>query len=167
MEYKGILKRRTKSRNLLILAVGAVLLLLECESKQYIYIPFTALIMVAVFHKKDHVVSEAGVDIRRSIFGMVSDNRWKWSEISAVQPDYIGARPNTKVTFQKGSMLRSFLFTPEDADAVLKLAASMNPEMFIDAYTEEEQEKMEQEKRRREEQLRAQRAQAKRAKKKR
>ena len=165
MEYKGILKRRTKSRNLLILAVGAVLLLLECESKQYIYIPFTALIMVAVFHKKDHVVSEAGVDIRRSIFGMVSDNRWKWSEISAVQPDYIGA--NTKVTFQKGSMLRSFLFTPEDADAVLKLAASMNPEMFIDAYTEEEQEEMEREKRRREEQLRAQRAQAKRAKKKR
>ncbi len=125
----------------MILIVGAVLLLLECESKQYIYIPFTALIMVAVFHKKEHVVSEAGVDIRRSIFGMISDNRWKWSEISAVQPDYIGARPNTKVTFQKGSMLRSFLFTPEDADAVLKLAASMNPEMFIDAYTEEEQEK--------------------------
>ena len=142
--------------------------MLECESKQYIYIPFTALIMVAVFHKKDHVVSEAGVDIRRSIFGMVSDNRWKWSEISAVQPDYIGARPNTKVTFQKGSIFAELsVYTGGRRCSSETGHASMNPEMFIDAYTEEEQEEMEQEKRRREERLRAQRAQAKRAKKKR
>ena len=166
MEYKGIVKTRTKSRNAMVFAVGAVLLIIEFMSKQYLSLPFTALIMLAVFHKKEHIVSKAGVDIKRSIFGMVSDNRWKWNEITAIQPDYIKDRPNARITFEKGTMLRSFLFTPEDCRKIMELAEEMNPRMLIDNYTEEEQEAMEKEKLHRQEQLRAQRAQLKRNKKK-
>ncbi len=165
MEYKGILKTRTKSRNAMILIVGAMLLVLEFMAKQYFYLPITALIMAAVFHKKEHIVSKEGVDIRRSFFGLVSDNRWEWSEITAVQPDYIKARPNAQITFEKGVMLRTFQFTPEDCRKILELAAEMNPDMIVDNYTEEEQEEMEKEKLRRQEQQRAQRAQAKRSRK--
>lgn len=165
MEYKGILKTRTKSRNAMILIVGAMLLALEFMAKEYFYLPITALIMLAVFHKKEHIVSREGVDIRRSFFGLVSDNRWRWSEITAVQPDYIKARPNAQITFEKGVMLRSFQFTPEDCRKILELAAEMNPDMIVENYTEEEQEEMEKERLHRQEQLRAQRAQAKRSRK--
>ncbi len=73
---------------------------------------------------------------------MTTTNRWTWDQITAVQPDYIKERPNARVLFEKDAVLRSFLFTPEDCQDVLKLAAKMNPEAFVDDYTAEEQEQM-------------------------
>lgn len=165
MVYKGITKTRTTERKIFMLIASAILLYLEITRKQYFYVPFTVLLILAIFHQKEHIVSEDGVDIKYSVMGITTVNRWEWKEITAVQPDYIKERPNAKLLFQKGSTLRSFLFTPEDCQAVVKLAARMNPDMFVDDYTEEEQEEMEKEKLHRQEKIRAQRAQAKRKKK--
>lgn len=166
MEFKGILKKRTTSAKIALLVVGAMLMVMEYKAKQYFYLPITAFILIAVFHKKDHIVSEEGVNIKRSIFGLVSDDIWSWDEITAIQPDYIKFRPNAQITFEKGSMLRSFLVTPEDCEKIIDLAEKMNPRMYVDNFTEEEQEQFEKEKLHRQEQLRAQRAKKKRSKKK-
>lgn len=167
MVYKGILKTRSKDKNIFMLIAGLLLLYVEISRKQYFYVPFTILLILAIFHKKEHLISEEGVDIKYNLLGLVSVNRWTWEEITAMQPDYIRQRPNAGLLIQKGTTLRSFVFTPEDCRAVLKLAAKMNPDMFIDDYTAEEQEEMEKEKLREREQLKARQAQAKKSKKKR
>lgn len=167
MIYKGILKTRPLNRRILILIACGILLYLEFVKKQYFYIPLTLLLVLAVFHHKEHLVSEEGVDIRYSLLGFTSINRWTWDQITAVQPDYLKERPNVRVLFEKDAVLRSFLFTPEDCESVMKLAAKMNPAAFVDDYTAEEQEQMAEERRKRQEQLRAQKNKAKRAKKKR
>lgn len=166
MVYRGILKKRTKSKNLLIFVVCIILLLIEYKTKQYIYLPITLLAALAVFHNKEHIVSEDGVDIRRSIFGLTSDNRWKWDEITAMQPDYIKARPNARLLIEKNSTLRSFLFTPADCQAVIALAQKMNDNIFVDYSTEEEQTEIERKNAQFREQQRTQREKAQRKKKK-
>ncbi len=165
--YKGIVKTHALYKKILVLVACVILLYIEYNQKQWFYVPLTLILMLSVFHHKEHVVSEEGVDIRYSLLGLKSVNRWTWDQITGVQPDYIQARPHARLTIEKGSVLRSFLFTPEDCQAVIKLAAKMNPNMLIDDYTEEEQEKMQEEFRRRQEQMRAQRAQAKNQRKKR
>ncbi|MGF6375273.1 hypothetical protein M2140_000307 [Clostridiales Family XIII bacterium PM5-7] len=168
MEYRGILKKRTKSKNIFAFVTCLVLLFLEITTKQYWYIPITLLAVFAVFHQKDHIVTEQGVDIRRSIFGITSDNRWSWDEITGLQPDYIKARPNASLLIEKNSTLRSFLFTPEDCEAVIALAKKMNPNIYVDYTTEEEQAEIERKNIQFREQQRAQREKeiAKRKKKK-
>ena len=165
MVYKGIVRSRSLYRKALILAACGLLLYLEIRGEQYLYVLLTLLLVLAVFHRKEHIISEEGVDIKYSLFGLVSTNRWTWDQITAIQPDYIKERPNVRLTIEKESVIRSFLFTPQDCRAVMALAAKMNPNMFVDDYTAEEQEQMEEEKRRRQEKLRAQRAQRKRQKK--
>lgn len=142
MIYKGILQSRSLYKRILILTACVVLLYLEFVRGQYLYIVLTVLLILAVFHRKEHIVSKEGVDIKYSLFGMTTTNRWTWDQITAVQPDYIKERPNARVLFEKDAVLRSFLFTPEDCQDVLKLAAKMNPEAFVDDYTAEEQEQM-------------------------
>lgn len=166
MIYKGIIQSRSLYRRILILIACAVLLYLEFVRGQYLYIVLTLLLVLAVFHHKEHIVSEEGVDIKYSLYGMTTTNRWTWDQITAVQPDYIKERPNARVLFEKDAVIRSFLFTAADCQAVMKLAANMNPEAFVDDYTAEEQEQMAEEKRKKQEQLRAQRVKARKAKKK-
>lgn len=164
--YKGIVKTHALYKKILVLVACVILLYIEYNQKQWFYVPLTLILMLSVFHHKEHIISEEGVDIRYSLLGLKSINRWTWDQITGIQPDYIKARPNARLTIEKGSMLRSFLFTPEDCRACIKLAAKMNPDMFIDDYTAEEQEEIEKEKQRIQERMRAQRAQAKRKKKK-
>lgn len=165
MIYKGMIQSRSLYKRLLILIACGILLYLELVRGQYLYIVLTLLLVLAVFHRKEHIVSEEGVDIKYSLFGMTTTNRWTWEQITAVQPDYIKERPNARLFFEKKAVIRSFLFTPDDCQAVLKLAARMNPDAFVDDYTAEEQEQMAEEKRKKQEQLRAQRLKAKKKRK--
>ena len=160
MIYKGILQQRSLQRKILILAACGILLYLEVVKAQYFYIPLTILLVLAVFHRKEHIVSEEGVDIRFSLFGMTSTNRWTWDQVTAVQPDFLKERPNARLLIEKESMIRSFLFTPEDCQGVMEMAARMNPNIFVDDYTAEEQEQMEEEKRKIRERQREQKAKA-------
>ena len=100
MIYKGILQSRSLYKRILILTACVVLLYLEFVRGQYLYIVLTLLLILAVFHRKEHIVSEEGVDIKYSLFGMTTTNRWTWDQITAVQPDYIKERPNARVLFE-------------------------------------------------------------------
>ncbi len=123
------------------------MLIFQIKSKMYFYIPITLLLIAAVFFRKEHVVSEKGVDIVYDILGFRTDNVWAWEDIAMIQPDYMKAAPNTMVIFEKNtSMLRPFVFEPDDAIMVLEFAKKMNPEIYVDSFTAEEQEEMEKEK---------------------
>lgn len=161
MMYKGILKKRTQSRKLLILAGCGLMTFYALRSGQYLYLLFILLAILAVFLKKEHIVSKEGVDIRRSLFGMTSLSRWTWDQITALQPDYIKARPNARLLIEKRSVIRPFVFTPEDCRAVIDLAKQMNPDIYVDYYTEEEQEEIYRKNQKLKEQQAAQQAKAK------
>ena len=166
MEYKGKLKQRTKNQRLLYL-VGCILLVyLEISTRQYFYVPLTALLFGALILEKSHVISEEGVDIRYEFFGYRINNRWKWEEITGLQPDYKKAAPDVQLLIEKTSMIRPFVYTKEQYLEIIKLAQRMNPDIFIDHYEEEDLPEIERNRERAKAQRRAQEREAKAKKKK-
>ena len=166
MEYKAKLKQRTKDRRIVYFLGCVLLVYLEISTKQYFYIPLTALLFGAVIMEKSHVISEEGVDIRYEFFGFPINNRWKWEDITAMQPDYKKAAPDVQLLIEKTSMIRPFVYTKEDYLEVIRLAARMNPDIFIDHYEEEDLLEIEANRERAKAQRRAQQREAKAKKKK-
>lgn len=143
--YKGIVKERTNEKNIFIIVVCAVLAYLCYNTEQYVYLPVIAVLIISVFAGKEHIVNEKGVNIRRGIKGHMSDSWWTWDEIQAIQPDYIKFKPNAQLTFERNSMLRPMLFTKRECEEIIQLAEEMNPEIYVDFYSEEEQREIESE----------------------
>ena len=139
MEYKGQVKQRSKDKRIAYLFGTVLLVFMEIITKQYFYVPLTALLFAALIMQKSHVISEKGIDIRYEIFGYRINNRWKWSEIYAMQPDYQKAAPYVQLLIEKNtSMIRPFVYTKEEYREILKLAERMNPKIIIDHYEEED-----------------------------
>lgn len=165
MEYRGILKeRKTWVKAAAILLAGYVLYR-EIIMGQYIYIPIVALIVLACFFEKSHIVSEDGVDIQYALLGMKMHNWWKWDEITTLHTDYRKAAPNVMLHIGKDIVTRTYVMDPSDIPSVLDLAARKNPSIFIEDLTEEERERREEELLHRQEVARAQKAARKRRKK--
>lgn len=143
MKYYGIIKTKSREVKIGTLIGSIIIILIQIEKRKYLYLVLALLLIAAVFQKKEHIVSEEGVDIKYTLFGISSTNRWKWNEITAIQPDYIKDRPNARLNINKDVTIRSFLFTPEDCVAVLELAKIMNPDMYVDRFTSQEQEEHE------------------------
>ena len=167
MEYKGIIKQRENWMTAVLFIASVFLLVREFMTGQYIYIPLVLLVMVACFFEKEHVVSEEGVDIKYIIFKkIVRHNYWRWNEITTIHPDYKKARPNVMIHIGKDVVTRTFTMKPSQCRGVIDLARRMNPSIYIDDITAEEQEAREQEILHRQEVAKAQRAAALRRKKK-
>lgn len=167
-EYVGIIKERSLQRRAVLLAGAVLLVYMELKSSQWFFFPLTILLIAAIFLHKEHVVSEEGVDIRYYILSFHTVNRWKWEEITAMQPDFKVEAPNVKIAIEKNrAVVRPFVFSRDDYLGVLKLAKRMNPDIFIEYYTEEEREEIDEKNERYKEQMHAQQVQKKNAKKKR
>ncbi len=167
MKFKGILKERKLWVKIAALIVAAFLMYYEVLRGQYIYIPLAILVMVAVFFRKEHVISKEGVDIDYIIFESVHQHHlWTWDEIDTLHVDRRKAKPNVMLHIGKDVVVRTFTFRPEDVDGIVELAKAMNPRIYIENPTEEEQEREYEEILHRQEIAKAQRAAAKRKKKK-
>lgn len=141
MEYKGIQKAREPWVKYAVCAAALFMFFLALAGKKPTYMAIAVFVMVAAFLEKDHVVCKEGVDIRYNVLGWKHTNRWEWSEITAMQTDYKKAAPNVMVHFNKGVSIRAFTMKKSQVKGILKLAASMNPDMFIGDVSEEDQEK--------------------------
>ena len=122
--------------------------------------------MVACFFKKEHVISEEGVDIKYMLFGFTMHNYWKWDEITTLHTDYKKAKPNVMLHIGKDIVVRSFVMEKDDCQGAIALARRMNPGIYIENPTEEEQMKREEEILHRQKVLRAQKAEQRRKKQK-
>lgn len=140
MRYNGIIAEKSIEIRIMVLIGCAILAFIQVQRHQYFYIILLLFLVAAVFQKKEHIVSDAGVDIKYNLFFIKSTSRWKWSEIDVVQPDYLKDRPNVRLNFSKDVTIRSFLFSPEDAQGVMELAKQMNSNVYVDDFTEEDQE---------------------------
>ncbi len=138
MIYKGIVKKRDAKRKAYLIVGGIVILYLAFLQKNWLYIMLAIILMLAIFFKKEHVVSEKGVAIEYDLFGMKVTNKWEWNQITAIRPDFKKAKPNILLEIAKDVTIRAFVFEEEDAWGVMELAKKMNPDMYVDDRTEEE-----------------------------
>lgn len=138
MIYKGIVKTRDAKRKALLLAGSIVILYIALMQGNYLYIAVDAVLILAVFFKKEHVVSEKGVSIEYELFGIKVSNKWEWSQITAIRPDYKKAKPNILLEIAKDVTIRPFVFKEKEAWDVMNLARKMNPEIYVDDRTEEQ-----------------------------
>ncbi len=148
MIYKGIVKKRDMKRKMLLLTGCMVLLYIEFLERNYLYMAIAVIIALAVFFRKEHVVSEKGVSIEYDLLGMKVSNKWTWDQITAIRPDFKKAKPNILLEIAKDVTIRAFVFEEEDAWGVLELAKKMNPDMYVDDRTEEERREAEDERNR-------------------
>lgn len=139
MQYKGIIRERDMWIKIGIVVAGGVMFYVQLMKGAYLYMIVLAVLISAVFFKKEHVISESGVDIRYNLFGIKSVNHWEWDEITSMKPDYLKARPDVILLIAKDMTIRNFRMKPDDARGAMQLAAKMNPKLGSDFYTEEEQ----------------------------
>ncbi len=158
MKYKGIVKERELWVKIAIFIAAVYLLYREVVAGQYIYIPLALLVILACFFEKEHVISKEGVDIKYIMFkSLVKHNYWTWDEVTTMHPDYKKAKPNVMLHIGKDVVTRSFIMKPSDCRGAMELARNMNPNIYIDDISAEEQEQREQELLHRQEIARAQR----------
>ncbi len=168
MKYQGIIKRRETWLTVVIFILAIYLLYREVAMGQYIYIPLALMVMLACFFRREHIISEEGVNIKNILFNYcIKNDIWTWDEVTTLHPDYKKARPNVMLHIGKDVVTRTFTLTQADCQGAIALARRMNPDIYIDDITAEEQERREQEILHRQEVAKAQRAAARRRKNKR
>ncbi len=145
MQYKGIVRKRELWFEIAMLIAGGVLFYVELIRGQYFYLIVLTILMLAIFFKKEQVISEEGIDIKYYLLGIKSVSHWDWKDITSMKPDYLKARPDVILLIAKDVTIRNFRMKAADASGVMQLAKKMNPKLGSDFYTEEEQ--MESEKR--------------------
>ena len=175
-EYKGFIKHERSLKKRMLLFVGCLFLAgFSLMLKEYLYMVIALILCALCGFQKEHVVSEEGVDIRYELLGIKHVHRWEWSDITAMRPDYKkSTEDRIFMEIAKDVTIRAFVFTNDDAVAVMELAKRMNPDAYIDDRTEEEREQYERErdeiieeqKRRLRQQKREAKAKAKKNKKK-
>jgi len=166
MKFKGILPERKLWVKIAVLLIAVYIIFNSIAAGKYIYVLLGALVIGAVFFKKEQVISEKGVDIITSVFGVSSVNHWEWDEVTTMHTDYTKAKPNVMLHIGKDIVTRTYIMTKADCQGALRLAEQMNPKIFIEDLTEEELEQREMEMLRKQQAARAQRAAEKKAKKK-
>lgn len=143
MEYKAFIRNERSTKKRMFLLLGSLFLLgFSLMLKEYLYAAVAALLCVLCGFQKEHVVSEAGVDIRYELLGFKHVHRWEWEDITAMRPDYKkSTEDRIFLEIAKDVTIRAFIFTNDDAVAVMELAKRMNPDAYIDDRTEEERER--------------------------
>jgi len=147
MEYKGFIRKERSTKKRILLFFGSLFLVgFNFMQGHYLYMVLAMLLCVLCAFQKEHVVSEEGVDIRYELLGFKHVHRWEWSDITAMRPDYKkSSEERIFLEIAKDVTIRAFIFTNDDAVAVMELAKRMNPEAYIDDRSEEERERYEQE----------------------
>lgn len=158
MKYRGILPERKNWVKAAIALAAAYMMYLEAMRGQWIYVPVALLVILACFFKKEHIISEEGVDIRYQLFRLPIRSRWTWDQVTTLHTDYRKASPNVMLHIGKDIAARAFVMSPSDCQAALRLARQMNPSIYIEDMTEEERQRSEAELLHRQEVLRAQKA---------
>lgn len=146
MKFKGILKKRATWLKVVIFVAATYMLYLEFKTHQWGYIPLTILVMLACFFDKEQIISEEGVDIEYHLFNrFTKHNYWRWDEITTLHTDYIKAAPKVMLHIGKDIVTRSFIMENADCQGAVALARKMNPKIYIENMTEEEQRKRDEE----------------------
>lgn len=144
-QYKGILKERKQWVIYTLALVVVCITGIQLMRGNFMTAAFGAVVVLACFYKKEYIINEEGVDIQSTLFGKVRHNLWTWNEITTLHTDHKRAKPNTMLHIGKDIVTRSFTMAPSDCQAAISLAREMNPAIYIENPTPEEEAMREQE----------------------
>lgn len=131
MKFYGILPERKLWVKIAAVVIGVFAVYDAYANKNWFYVPFGFIIILATFSSRKQVVSEEGVDVEYSILGYCFHNLWKYEEILAVHTDKRKSAPNVEIHINKGAINRRFIFSLRDANSVVDLIKSKKPEIKI------------------------------------
>ncbi len=138
MKYYGIMPEHKRWVRFAVAFIGAYILFKAfTEPNHWYYFPVGILVILCAFFWKQYIVDENGVDVRSNMVGIIGHNLWKWEDITSLHTDYEAAAPNVQCHFGRDVVTRTFVFSYDDSQAILKLAEEMNPDMYIDDMNEE------------------------------
>ncbi|MDD7718018.1 MAG: hypothetical protein PUJ11_00745 [Eubacteriaceae bacterium] len=129
MVYKGIQRERDPWFKYVALAAAGFMFYYSVKGGFITYAALAVVVVLAAFLKKEHIVSEEGVDIKYTLFGMTHVNRWEWSEITAIQADFKKKYPDVLLHICKDVSIRGFVFKPYEIEGIRELASRMNPNL--------------------------------------
>ena len=144
-QYKGIVKTRTPERKMLLVVVTGIILFLSYQQHNYFYMAMAVVMMTAVFYSKEHIVDEKGVHIVYNFFGIKIPYTWTWDVITVVRPDYTKAKPDVLLEIAKEVTIRGFVFKKSQVQDVMDFVKRMNPNIYVEDFTEEEAARAEEE----------------------
>ncbi len=131
MEYYGIMPERKLWVKVAVIIFGAYVFYDAAVNRNWFYLPFGIIMILATFSDRKHVISEEGVDILYTVCGIQFHNMWEWNEINTIHTDSIKSRPNVELHIGKDVVSRRFILSVDDADQAIELAGRMNSKIYI------------------------------------
>lgn len=124
--------RRKKWTNAEGWLLVVMLLLGGIVTRWKVALVFAVLYALALMMEKYVVVTERGLEIFYQMQFTTNYERWDWKDIYAVthEPDPAGSG-RMIVYFTKGDRTKRNYYTPDDTQAILKLARKQNPDIKI------------------------------------
>lgn len=142
MKFKGKVKEHLLWVRCAVVVLGAFVAFENLRNGGWIGAILGAVLVVAAFFSKEHVISEEGSDVVYKIFGIPRHNLWTWQEITSIHTDYEKMAPDVMVHIGRDIVTRTFVFNQQDARGVLDLAEKMNPDIYIRDMNAEEMDKL-------------------------
>ena len=131
-EYFGKVGEHKKSVRISVGCLGAYMVFQSIYTGNYIFAMLGVAVIVSVFFRKQQVVSEKGVELRYSIFGIPFDNVWKWDEVTSIHLKYVSkAAPDVEVHIGKDIITRSYIMSEVAVEGLKELAAEFNHDLVV------------------------------------
>ncbi|MFV0517969.1 MAG: hypothetical protein ACK5MV_11290 [Aminipila sp.] len=131
MEYYGIMPERKLWVKVSVIIFGVYAVFNAAVNRDWFYLPFGVIMILATFSDRKHVISEEGVDILYTVCGVQFHNMWNWDEINTIHIDSIKSRPNVALHIGKDVISRRFIFSQQDADEAIAIAGTMNSKIYV------------------------------------
>lgn len=131
MEYYGITKKQKLWVKLVIILLGIYIIYNGAINKNWIYLPFGFLMIIATFSERKHIISEKGIDILYIICGFEFHNIWTCKEINVIYINYKDCDSKIELHIGKNLMYRKFILSQNDALKSIDIISKINPKIVV------------------------------------
>lgn len=131
MEYYGVIKKQKLWVKLMVIVFGIYIIYNAVLNKNWMYIPFGLIMILATFSNKKHIISEKGIDILYIICGFKFHNIWTYEEINKIYIDSGKSKSYIELHIGKDLTFRRFILSAEDTLKALENISKINSNILI------------------------------------
>lgn len=127
-----MVRTRSRGRQRMLVIVVLGMLVWELLLQKYLYFLITALVLLACFLRKQHVISEKGVNIQYHLLGQEINTLWPWDRVTGILVDYAQVAPHVRVYLRKGLTTRAFQFDKHIQESLVLFLQKQSEEWGIE-----------------------------------
>ncbi|MFV0516728.1 MAG: hypothetical protein ACK5MV_04975 [Aminipila sp.] len=125
-------RKQKKSTKSVSIVVGILLIALSIYLKAIYGIICGVLLLATVGLSKKTIINQDGILVTYDVTVYKYRELWRFIDIKELHRENISDTNTTALHFMKDVMSKRILLTSEDAEKVLEMAKSSNPQMHID-----------------------------------